>query len=74
MMNEAPQNESKRKTNLLFQVGLSEPHRLGHAEEVRLRLLGPAPVQTDGEPWIQRTPAEICVKHHKQVDVLRVVR
>ena len=54
-----------------FQVGLSEPHRIGHAREVRISLKGKAPMQTDGEPWIQG-PAEVRVTHHKKVQFLRV--
>ena len=56
-----------------FQVGLSEPHRLGQASSVTIRLFGRAPMQSDGEPWIQ-DPAEIKVKFHKTVSILKVVR
>jgi len=56
-----------------MQVGLSEPHRIGHARRVKIRLRGAAPMQTDGEPWIQSKPTEIIVEHHGTVDVLRVI-
>ena len=55
-----------------LKVGLSEPHRIGQASEVKLVLKGKAPMQTDGEPWIQ-TPAEILIKHHKTVPILKVI-
>jgi len=56
-----------------MQVGLSEPHRIGQARRVRIRLKGAAPMQTDGEPWVQTKPAEIVVEHHKTVDVLKII-
>ena len=52
-----------------MQVGLSEPHRLGQAEKVRIVLKGSAPMQTDGEPWEQH-PADITITHHKQIPIL----
>jgi len=52
-------------------VGLSEPHRLGQANDIRILLYGKVPIQIDGEPWVQ-FPAEIHVSHHKQVPVLRI--
>ena len=55
-----------------FQVGLSEPHRLGQASTVTIRLSGRAPMQSDGEPWIQQGPAEIKVRHHKAVPVMEM--
>lgn len=51
-----------------MQVGLSEPHRMGQAKSVRLRLTGSAPMQVDGEPWEQH-PAEIIINHHKQIPI-----
>ena len=55
-----------------FQVGLSEPHRIGQASEVKIVLKGRAPMQTDGEPWIQG-PAEINLRFHKKVPFLRTL-
>merc|ERR1719300_2225577 len=52
-----------------MQVGLSEPHRVGQAREVRIVLSESVPMQIDGEPWEQH-PADISLTHHKQVDVL----
>jgi len=52
-----------------MQVGLSEPHRVGQATEVKIKLLDSAPMQIDGEPWEQH-PAEISLTHHAQSDPL----
>ena len=55
------------KLNQLFlQVGLSEPHRVGQAETVRIELEGSVPLQIDGEPWEQH-PAVITITHSSQV-------
>ncbi len=54
-----------------FQVGLSEPHRLGQASDVRICLFEKVPIQIDGEPWVQY-PTEIHVSLHKQVPVLKI--
>ncbi|TRY80799.1 hypothetical protein TCAL_12039 [Tigriopus californicus] len=54
-----------------MQVGISEPHRIGQASDVKIRLKGRAPVQTDGEPWIQE-PGEIHVQYHSHVPVLKL--
>merc|ERR1712025_235274 len=54
-----------------MQVGLSEPHRVGQAREVRIVLSDSVPMQIDGEPWEQH-PADICLSHHKQVDILQM--
>jgi len=53
-----------------MQVGLSEPHRVGQATEVKIKLLDSAPMQIDGEPWEQH-PAEISLTHHAQVPMLK---
>ena len=47
-------------------MGLSEPHRVGQAMEVKILLLDSAPMQIDGEPWEQH-PAEINLSHQGQV-------
>lgn len=54
-----------------MQVGLSEPHRIGQAKSVKIRLAGSAPMQIDGEPWEQH-PAEINICHHAKVPVLEI--
>jgi len=54
-----------------MQIGLSEPHRVGQAKEVKIKLLDSAPMQIDGEPWEQH-PAEISLSHHGQVPMLQV--
>lgn len=56
-----------------MQVGLSEPHRLGQANDVRICIYDKVPIQIDGEPSVQ-FPAEIHIQHHKQVSVLRIRR
>jgi len=54
-----------------MQVGLSEPHRVGQAWEVRIVLSDSVPMQIDGEPWEQH-PADITLTHHNQVEVLQL--
>jgi len=54
-----------------MQVGLSEPHRVGQAMEIKVKLSDSAPMQIDGEPWVQH-PAEISLSHHGQVPMLQL--
>jgi len=54
-----------------MQVGLSEPHRVGQAETVRIELEGSVPLQIDGEPWEQH-PAVISITHNSQVNMLKL--
>eukprot|EP00095_Tigriopus_kingsejongensis_P001109 maker-scaffold622_size123092-snap-gene-0.19 protein:Tk01109 transcript:maker-scaffold622_size123092-snap-gene-0.19-mRNA-1 annotation:"diacylglycerol kinase epsilon" len=54
-----------------MQVGISEPHRIGQASNVNITLHGRAPMQTDGEPWIQG-PGRINVQYHSHVPVLTI--
>jgi len=54
-----------------MQVGLSEPHRIGQAREIRIQVEESVPLQIDGEPWEQH-PAEIHISHQAQVSVLKV--
>ena len=54
-----------------FQVGLSEPHRIGQAKKVQIKLRGSAPMQIDGEPWEQH-PAEIKIDYHNSIPVLKI--
>ena len=59
-------------TEIIFlQVGLSEPHRIGQAKKVQIKLRGSAPMQIDGEPWEQH-PAEILITHHKSTPILKI--
>ncbi|XP_075231356.1 diacylglycerol kinase epsilon isoform X2 [Lycorma delicatula] len=36
-----------------LQVGLSQPHRIGQAKSVKIKLKAKSAVQVDGEPWVQ---------------------
>jgi len=54
-----------------MQVGLSEPHRIGQAETIRIELDESVPLQIDGEPWEQH-PAVLHIKHHSQVSMVRL--
>ena len=54
-----------------LKVGLSEPHRIGQAKKVQIKLRGSAPMQIDGEPWEQH-PAEILITHHKSTPILKI--
>jgi len=54
-----------------MQVGISEPHRVGQANSVRIELDGSAPLQIDGEPWEQH-PAIINISHSSQVSMLKL--
>jgi hypothetical protein len=58
-------------SNIYFKVGLSEPHRIGQAKRVKIKLRGSAPMQIDGEPWEQH-PAEISIDYHKTIPVLKL--
>ncbi|XP_044732389.1 diacylglycerol kinase epsilon isoform X2 [Chrysoperla carnea] len=53
-----------------LQVGLSQPHRLGQAKVVEIKIKGTSPVQCDGEPWEQH-PAHITITHNDQALMLR---
>ncbi|KAG8212748.1 hypothetical protein J437_LFUL019695 [Ladona fulva] len=55
-----------------LQVGLSEPHRIGQASNIKIKLKAQAPMQVDGEPWVQ-APAEIEISIHNQALVLQVI-
>jgi len=54
-----------------MQIGLSEPHRVGQAKEVKITLYDSVPMQIDGEPWEQH-PAQISLSHHSQVEMLQL--
>lgn len=43
-----------------LQVGYSQPHRLGQARVVKVKLLKPCAIQVDGEPWYQH-PCEFTI-------------
>ncbi|XP_043281428.1 diacylglycerol kinase epsilon [Venturia canescens] len=53
-----------------LQVGLSQPHRLGQAHTVKVRLLDSCAVQIDGEPWHQN-PCEFIITYCNQASMLR---
>lgn len=53
-----------------LQVGLAEPLRLGQAKTVKITIVkGSAPMQVDGEPWLQH-PGCITITHHNQANML----
>ncbi|XP_034933931.1 diacylglycerol kinase epsilon [Chelonus insularis] len=52
-----------------LQVGLSQPHRLGQAKTVKIKLLDSCAVQIDGEPWYQ-SPCEFTITHCNQASML----
>ncbi|XP_012271942.1 diacylglycerol kinase epsilon [Orussus abietinus] len=52
-----------------LQVGLSQPHRLGQASTVKVKLHGSCAVQVDGEPWYQN-PCEIDITHCDRASML----
>ncbi|KAF6200518.1 hypothetical protein GE061_004961 [Apolygus lucorum] len=52
-----------------LQLGLSQPHRFGQASHVKIILKAVAPVQVDGEPWLQ-VPCEFDVRATDQAFVL----
>lgn len=51
-----------------LQVGLSQPHRLGQAENVKIKLMKSYAMQVDGEPWYQH-PCEFNITHCNQASV-----
>jgi len=55
-----------------MQVGDSEPHRVGQAREIQIKLSDSVPMQIDGEPWEQH-PADITLRHHGQVPMLSLL-
>ncbi|KAJ9577627.1 hypothetical protein L9F63_005814, partial [Diploptera punctata] len=48
-----------------LQVGLSQPHRVGQASHVKIKLKAMTPIQMDGEPWEQQ-PCELNITFHNQ--------
>ncbi|XP_033214132.1 diacylglycerol kinase epsilon [Belonocnema kinseyi] len=52
-----------------LQVGLSQPHRLGQANNVKIRLVESCAMQVDGEPWLQH-PCEFNITHCNQASML----
>lgn len=52
-----------------LQVGLATPHRIGQASTVQIKLLGPSPVQVDGEPWEQH-PATFSINVAEPATIL----
>uniref|UniRef100_A0A1B6C2W1 Diacylglycerol kinase n=2 Tax=Clastoptera arizonana TaxID=38151 RepID=A0A1B6C2W1_9HEMI len=54
-----------------LQVGLSQPHRLGQASHVKIKLKDKSAMQVDGEPWVQ-LPGEINISHVNQAALLKL--
>lgn len=54
-----------------LQVGLSQPHCIGQAKHVKIKLKAKSAVQVDGEPWVQN-PCEINVTFNSRADVLSI--
>ncbi|XP_044016768.1 diacylglycerol kinase epsilon isoform X1 [Aphidius gifuensis] len=52
-----------------LQVGMSQPHRLGQAKTVKIKLLDSCAVQIDGEPWYQN-PCEFDITYCNQASML----
>ncbi|KAF5269579.1 hypothetical protein FQR65_LT05917 [Abscondita terminalis] len=52
-----------------LQVGLSKPHKIGQARNVEIHLNTSAPIQVDGEPWLQQ-PAHIKISLVNKATVL----
>lgn len=53
-----------------LQVGISKPIVIGRAQNVKIKIFKPCPVQADGEPWIQKA-CEIHLKAKGQVKILK---
>nr|CAD7588511.1 unnamed protein product [Timema genevievae] len=54
-----------------LQMGLSQPHVIGQASRVMIKLKAKTAVQVDGEPWNQH-PAEIIISLHNQASMLQL--
>ncbi|GAB1597259.1 diacylglycerol kinase epsilon-like isoform X1 [Argonauta hians] len=52
-----------------LQVGMIPPIRIGQASRVKITLSCTAPMQVDGEPWMQQ-PVEINVTHRSKATML----
>lgn len=52
-----------------LQVGLSQPHRLGQAKNVKVKLTKSCAIQIDGEPWYQH-PCEFEVAYCNKASML----
>ncbi|XP_012256504.2 diacylglycerol kinase epsilon [Athalia rosae] len=53
-----------------LQVGLSQPHCLGQASNIKIKLLGSSAVQVDGEPWYQH-PCEFNISYCDKASMLK---
>ncbi|XP_046428712.1 diacylglycerol kinase epsilon isoform X1 [Neodiprion fabricii] len=53
-----------------LQVGLSQPHHLGQASNIKIKLLGSCAVQIDGEPWYQH-PCEFNISYCNRASMLK---
>nr|CAD7426738.1 unnamed protein product [Timema monikensis] len=54
-----------------LQMGLSQPHVIGQASRVMIKLKAKTAVQVDGEPWNQH-PADIIISLHNQASMLQL--
>ncbi|KAG5311936.1 DGKE kinase, partial [Pseudoatta argentina] len=52
-----------------LQVGLSKPHRIGQANNVKIKLSRPCAMQVDGEPWYQH-PCEFNITYSNKASML----
>ncbi|XP_066588892.1 diacylglycerol kinase epsilon isoform X2 [Prorops nasuta] len=52
-----------------LQIGLSQPHRIGQAKTVKIKLLKSSAIQVDGEPWYQN-PCELTISYCNQATML----
>ncbi|XP_047347530.1 diacylglycerol kinase epsilon-like isoform X1 [Vespa velutina] len=53
-----------------LQVGYSQPHRLGQASVIKVKLLKSCAIQIDGEPWYQH-PCELNITYCNQALMLK---
>ncbi|KAF7405816.1 hypothetical protein HZH68_005185 [Vespula germanica] len=53
-----------------LQVGYSQPHRLGQASVIKVKLLKSCAIQIDGEPWYQH-PCEFNITYCNQALMLK---
>ncbi|XP_067006529.1 diacylglycerol kinase epsilon isoform X2 [Anabrus simplex] len=54
-----------------LQMGISQPHRVGQAARIKVKLKASTAVQVDGEPWLQH-PAELTITLRNQASVLKL--
>lgn len=52
-------------------MGVRKAQVLGQGSKLIIRLKTPFPIQVDGEPWIQASPATIVITHSSQACMLK---